>query len=132
MGVNPVFEVPWERKGVIAPGLPILPHGTERHPVPGGGSRAVTNFGSISRFTLFSFVRDLIDATKSRYRRLWEGFAAIWHRVLGVLLGSSMKDVKKGAKTEQFEQCLTWENERTGVHPACKQLGLARLSVRDG
>ncbi|HAM90072.1 MAG TPA: aminomethyltransferase, partial [Rhodobacteraceae bacterium] len=41
MGVNPVFEVPWERKGVIAPGLPILPHGTERHPVPGGGSRAV-------------------------------------------------------------------------------------------
>ena len=41
MGVNPVFEVPWERKGVIAPGLPILPHGTERHPVPGGGSRAL-------------------------------------------------------------------------------------------
>ena len=41
MGVNPVFEVSWERKGVIAPGLPILPHGTERHPVPGGGSRAV-------------------------------------------------------------------------------------------
>ena len=41
MTVKPVFEVPWERKGVIAPGLPILPHGVERHPVPGGGSRAV-------------------------------------------------------------------------------------------
>ena len=38
MTVKPVFEVPWERSGVIAPGLPILPHGIERHPVPGGGS----------------------------------------------------------------------------------------------
>ena len=35
------FEHPWERRGVVAPGLPILPHGVERHPVPGGGSRAV-------------------------------------------------------------------------------------------
>jgi len=35
------IEHPWERAGVITPGLPILPHGTERHPVPGGGSRAV-------------------------------------------------------------------------------------------
>ncbi|QIE57393.1 DUF1989 domain-containing protein [Pikeienuella piscinae] len=41
MGVKPVFETPYERRGVIAPGLPILPHGVERHPVPGGGSRAV-------------------------------------------------------------------------------------------
>jgi len=41
MTVRPVFEVPWERKGVIMPGLPILPHGVERHPIPGGGSRAV-------------------------------------------------------------------------------------------
>ncbi|KMW57784.1 Aminomethyltransferase (glycine cleavage system T protein) [Candidatus Rhodobacter oscarellae] len=41
MTVRPVFEVPWERKGVLKPGLPILPHGVERHPVPGGGSRAV-------------------------------------------------------------------------------------------
>ena len=41
MNVRPVFEVPWERKGVLSPGLPILPHGVERHPVPGGGSRAV-------------------------------------------------------------------------------------------
>lgn len=41
MNVAPVFEIPWERKGVVTPGLPILPHGVERHPVPGGGSRAV-------------------------------------------------------------------------------------------
>ncbi len=38
------IEHPWERRGVIAPGLPILPHGVERHPVPGGGSRAVPVF----------------------------------------------------------------------------------------
>ncbi|MEM7321203.1 MAG: DUF1989 domain-containing protein, partial [Pseudomonadota bacterium] len=39
---RPAFvEHPWEKRGVIAPGLPILPHGVERHPVPGGGSRAV-------------------------------------------------------------------------------------------
>ncbi|MDH3665672.1 MAG: aminomethyltransferase family protein [Paracoccaceae bacterium] len=41
MGVRPVFETPYERGGVITPGLPVLPHGVERHPVPGGGSRAV-------------------------------------------------------------------------------------------
>ena len=41
MNVRPVFETPYERSGVITPGLPILPHGTERHPVPGGGSRAL-------------------------------------------------------------------------------------------
>ncbi len=35
------LEHPWERRGVIARGLPILPRGVERHPVPGGGSRAV-------------------------------------------------------------------------------------------
>ncbi len=39
--VRPILEVPWERKGVLVPGLPILPPGVERHPVPGGGSRAV-------------------------------------------------------------------------------------------
>ncbi len=44
MGVTPTFEMPWERKGVITPGLPILPQGVERHPVPGGGSRAVQVF----------------------------------------------------------------------------------------
>ncbi len=42
--VHPVFEVAWERRGVLAPGLPILPKGVERHPVPGGGSRAVPVF----------------------------------------------------------------------------------------
>ncbi|WP_040618137.1 DUF1989 domain-containing protein [Roseovarius nubinhibens] len=41
MNITPVFEVPWERQGVLTPGLPILPPGVERHPVPGGGSRAV-------------------------------------------------------------------------------------------
>lgn len=39
--VTPILETPYERSGVIVPGLPILPHGVERHPVPGGGSRAV-------------------------------------------------------------------------------------------
>ena len=39
--VRPVLEVPWERGGIVAPGLPVLPPGVERHPVPGGGSRAV-------------------------------------------------------------------------------------------
>ncbi|NKB27359.1 MAG: DUF1989 domain-containing protein [Rhodobacteraceae bacterium] len=41
MGVKPIFETPFERRGIVNPGLPILPHGTERYPVPGGGSRAV-------------------------------------------------------------------------------------------
>lgn len=41
MGIKPIFETPYERAGIITPGLPILPHGVERHPVPGGGSRAV-------------------------------------------------------------------------------------------
>lgn len=41
MQVRPTFETPYERHGILAPGLPILPHGVERHPVPGGGSRAV-------------------------------------------------------------------------------------------
>lgn len=44
MTATPVFETPYERAGVITPGLPILPPGTERHPVPGGGSRAVPIF----------------------------------------------------------------------------------------
>ncbi len=42
--IRPVFEVTWERRGVLAPGLPILPQGVERYPVPGGGSRAVPVF----------------------------------------------------------------------------------------
>ncbi len=44
MGVKPIFETPFERRGILTPGLPILPHGVERHPVPGGGSRAVPVF----------------------------------------------------------------------------------------
>ena len=39
--VKSIFETPYERAGVIAPGLPVLPHGVQRYPVPGGGSRAV-------------------------------------------------------------------------------------------
>jgi aminomethyltransferase len=41
MDARPRFETPYERRGILVPGLPILPHGVERHPVPGGGSRAV-------------------------------------------------------------------------------------------
>ncbi len=41
VNLQPVFPTPHERAGVLTPGLPILPHGVERHPVPGGGSRAV-------------------------------------------------------------------------------------------
>ncbi len=41
MNLQSVFEKPFERAGVVIPGLPVLPPGVERHPVPGGGSRAV-------------------------------------------------------------------------------------------
>lgn len=41
MNTNVIFQNPYERAGVVTPGLPILPHGVERHPIPGGGSRAV-------------------------------------------------------------------------------------------
>ena len=41
MNVKPIFETPFERKGIVRPGVPILPKGTERHPIPGGGSRAL-------------------------------------------------------------------------------------------
>ncbi|PDS28366.1 aminomethyltransferase [Rhizobium phaseoli] len=33
--------MPRSGKGVFMPGLPLLPPGVERHPIPGGGSRAV-------------------------------------------------------------------------------------------
>ncbi|WP_350334422.1 DUF1989 domain-containing protein [Coralliovum pocilloporae] len=35
------LEHPFERSGIITPGLPVMPHGVERHPVPGGGTRAL-------------------------------------------------------------------------------------------
>lgn len=38
------FERPLALGKVSVPGMPILPHGVERHPVPGGGSRAVPIF----------------------------------------------------------------------------------------
>ncbi len=41
MNLRPRLEMPYERRGMLMPGLPILPHGVERHPIPGGGSRAV-------------------------------------------------------------------------------------------
>jgi len=36
-----MFETPNEQHGILTPGLPALLGGVERHPVPGGGSRAV-------------------------------------------------------------------------------------------
>lgn len=44
MNMPQIFPHPYERAGVITPGLPVLPHGVERHPIPGGGSRAVPVF----------------------------------------------------------------------------------------
>ncbi len=41
MGRYLPFERVTQLGAARVPGLPILPHGTERHPVPGGGSRAV-------------------------------------------------------------------------------------------
>ncbi len=35
------IERPTQLRGAIVPGLPVLPPGVERHPVPGGGTRAV-------------------------------------------------------------------------------------------
>ncbi|MCX7646632.1 MAG: aminomethyltransferase family protein [Rhodobacteraceae bacterium] len=44
MGLWLPFERAGTRGGARVPGLPVLPHGTERHRVPGGGSRAVRIF----------------------------------------------------------------------------------------
>ena len=41
MSIMPGFEAPATRGAILFPGLPVLPPGVERHPVPGGGSRAV-------------------------------------------------------------------------------------------
>ena len=38
------FERPTERAGILHPGLPILPEGVERHPIPAGGTRSVEVF----------------------------------------------------------------------------------------
>jgi len=40
-GGTAAFVAPFRRNGVRVPGLPVLPDGVERHPIPGGGSRAV-------------------------------------------------------------------------------------------
>lgn len=39
--MTPIFETPYERRGVAVPGLPILAPGVERYPVSGGGSCSV-------------------------------------------------------------------------------------------
>ena len=41
MGLRHRFELNNEKSGVIVPGMPILPHGVERHIVPAGGSRGM-------------------------------------------------------------------------------------------
>jgi len=41
MAITPLFETPYERAGILLPGLPVLEPGVERHPVPAGGSRAL-------------------------------------------------------------------------------------------
>ena len=35
------IERPTQLRGAVVPGLPVLPPGIERHPVPGGGTRAI-------------------------------------------------------------------------------------------
>jgi len=42
MSVVPKFETPYERRGVLEPGRPVLQTGVERHPIPGGGTRIVS------------------------------------------------------------------------------------------
>ena len=41
MGLRHRFELNNEKSGVIVPGMPILPHGVERHIIPAGGSRGM-------------------------------------------------------------------------------------------
>ena len=62
------FETPYERRGVLSPGLPILPDDVERHPIPGGGSRALSidagdeisllNFAGLQRAEMVFFTPD--------------------------------------------------------------------------
>ncbi|EAU42088.1 putative aminomethyltransferase protein [Fulvimarina pelagi HTCC2506] len=51
MTIVPDFGTPVSRGGVLTPAMPILPRGTERHPVPGGGSRALP-IGAGDRITI--------------------------------------------------------------------------------
>lgn len=39
--IHETFERPFETGKVVVPGLPILPHGVERHPIAGGQSRGL-------------------------------------------------------------------------------------------
>ena len=39
--MSDVFATPYQQRGVVTPGLPVLPAGVERYPISGGGSRAV-------------------------------------------------------------------------------------------
>ena len=41
MNVVPRYDVPFERRGILTPGLPILPRGTERYLIDGNGSQTV-------------------------------------------------------------------------------------------
>lgn len=41
MTKHPIFPTAYEQSGVLTPGLPIMPHGVERHPIADGGSQAV-------------------------------------------------------------------------------------------
>ena len=54
---------PESRAGVRKPGMMVLPQGVERHPVPGGGSRAVPIFAG-DQITLQD-VEDSICTTNS-------------------------------------------------------------------
>ena len=42
MNVRPVLETSHERRGIAMARMPVLPHGVERYPVPGGGSWTVS------------------------------------------------------------------------------------------
>jgi len=39
--ISAITEAPYQRSGIRMPGMPVLPPGVERHPIPAGGSRAI-------------------------------------------------------------------------------------------
>ncbi|MDR0808054.1 MAG: DUF1989 domain-containing protein, partial [Gemmobacter sp.] len=41
MDLADFIERPTQLRGTVIPGLPVLPPGVERHPIPGGGTRAI-------------------------------------------------------------------------------------------